>query len=72
MILSRRMGVLQRVDNNGWRPLSEHVLVDIDPITQMTAAKVVLFVCPSFLCIPLEVDRTWWACCLLKYSYPSW
>mmetsp|Transcript_23029 Transcript_23029/g.75059 ORF Transcript_23029/g.75059 Transcript_23029/m.75059 type:complete len:395 (-) Transcript_23029:67-1251(-) len=28
-----------RVENNGWRPISDRVLVDVDPITQYTAAK---------------------------------
>jgi hypothetical protein len=32
-------GWYQRVDNNGWRPLAEHVLIEVDPITASTAAK---------------------------------
>ena len=30
-------GWYQRVDNNGWRPLAEHVLIEVDPITSLTA-----------------------------------
>mmetsp|Transcript_24207 Transcript_24207/g.40559 ORF Transcript_24207/g.40559 Transcript_24207/m.40559 type:complete len:345 (-) Transcript_24207:57-1091(-) len=37
--LNDRSGWYQRVENNGWRPLSQHVLVDIDAITFMSAAK---------------------------------
>uniref|UniRef100_A0A7S0MRA8 Uncharacterized protein n=1 Tax=Pyramimonas obovata TaxID=1411642 RepID=A0A7S0MRA8_9CHLO len=37
--LQDRSGWYQRVENNGWRPLSEHVLVDIDPVTFISAAK---------------------------------
>lgn len=32
-------GWYQRVDNNGWRPLAEHVLIEVDPITSLTAGK---------------------------------
>lgn len=32
-------GWYQRVENNGWRPICDRVLVGVDPVTQMTAAK---------------------------------
>lgn len=36
-------GWYRRVENNGWRPVSERVLVDVDEVTARTAAKAYTF-----------------------------
>lgn len=38
-LLNDTSGWYQRVENNGWRPISERILLDVDPITQFTSAK---------------------------------
>ena len=32
-------GWYERAENNGWRPISERILVDEDPVTTMTKLK---------------------------------
>mmetsp|Transcript_1404 Transcript_1404/g.4775 ORF Transcript_1404/g.4775 Transcript_1404/m.4775 type:complete len:333 (-) Transcript_1404:1160-2158(-) len=32
-------GWYKRVENNGWRPVTERVLLDVDPVTQHTSAR---------------------------------
>lgn len=36
-------GWYKRIENNGWRPVSERVLVDVDEVTARTAAKAYTF-----------------------------
>jgi hypothetical protein len=36
-------GWYKRIENNGWRPVSDRVLVDVDEVTRVTAAKAYTF-----------------------------